>query len=418
MSSESLSTEHAEWFRWSDELNRADYVFARYRIVTAQAVEVVALAMAREQSACTTTLPIGDLNLRAHTARVVSIDNHGPSDVRALPRYRLTTSVYADVAQAEQAHAYEVEIAYPLANLKPTASCLLNHCYGEIARLGFLDAAKLMSLDLPASFEVQFPGPRFGASGFRAKVGATDRPFFCRSTRPAVGLNNTQLLQVIEPVLRGGFDAIKDDELSEDIAPSRVEERYRGMAGTRARLVAETGENKVLFANLIAEDQFEPIAACALRHGIDGVLVAPGLNGFGAIRRARELGFIVLAHNAGVDGLVRPLHVGISEAVWTQLCRLSGADLIMMPGEFGGGTTIRTANPAEAAVLDACTRPMSGHAAALPVLAGGKRPERLPVYRSIIGSDDYFLIIATAVDDHPEGLELGARAFRQAATGA
>ncbi|MBK8285695.1 MAG: hypothetical protein IPK97_12945 [Ahniella sp.] len=414
MSSESLSTEHAEWFRWSAELDPALYVFARYRIVTAQPVDVVTLAMAREQSACTTSLPIGDLELRAHTARVVSIDDLGPSNVRALPRYRLTTSVYADVATANEATAFEVVIAYPTANLKPTASCLLNHCYGEIARLGFLDAAKLIELKLPETFEAAFPGPHFGAEGFRKRLGVYGRPFFCRSTRPAVGLDTNQLLQVIEPVLRGGFDAIKDDELSEDLVPSTINERYQRVAALRDRLVAETGERKLLFANLIAEDQFEVIAECARRHGFDGVLVAPGLNGFGAIRRASELGFIVLAHNAGVDGMVRPLHVGISEAVWTQLCRLSGADLIMMPGEFGGGTEPRAANAAEAAVLAECCGPMRGVPAAVPVLAGGKRPERLPLYRGIIGSDDYFLIIATAVDDHPEGIEVGARAFRLA----
>lgn len=415
MSSESLSLEHAEWFRWQPDLDRNDYVIARYRIVTAQAVDVVTLAMAREQSACTTELPIGDLELRAHTARVFSVEDLGISHVRALPRYRLTTSVYADIAHAEDARAYEVCIAYPVSNLQPTASCLLNHCYGEIARLGFLDAAKLIELVLPEPFLRRFPGPRLGVPGVRALSGNASRPFFCRSTRPAVGLNTEQLMQVVEPVLLGGFDAIKDDELSEDLPPSRIEQRYAALAALRKRIEKETGERKLLFANLIAEDQFEVIADCAKRHGLDGVLIAPGLNGFGAIRRARELGFIVLAHNAGVDAMVRPLHVGISEAVWTLLCRLSGADLIMMPGEFGGGKEARPPNAEEQAVLYETQRPLADFPPALPVLAGGKLAERLPVYRAIIGSNDYLLIVATAVDHHPDGLAAGARAFRLAA---
>lgn len=414
MSSESLSREHAEWFRWHEGLDRRDYVIARYTIVTAQAVDVVVLAMAREQSACTTRLPIGDLALEPHTARVVATRDLGPSAVRALPRYRLTTAVYAETGPETDARAYVVEIAYPVANLQPTATSLLNHCYGEIARLGFLDAAKLDALELPESFAARFPGPRHGTPGIRERLAVHGRPLFCRSTRPAVGLTSEQLVAVADPVLRGGFDAIKDDELSEDLPPSEVDARYAALATMRARTDAATGARSLLFANLISEDRFEAIAASALRSGIDGVLVAPGLTGFGAIRRARELGFVVLAHNAGVDGLVRPIHVGIDAAVWTQLCRLSGADLVMMPGEFGGGLEPRAADAAEAAVLAACTAPMAGCRASMPVLAGGKRPERLPVYRAIVGSDDYFLIIATAVDEHPDGLEAGARAFRAA----
>lgn len=416
MSSESLSLEHAEWFRWQTDLDPENYVFARYRIVTQQPIDVVSLAMAREQSACATRLPIGDLELSRYTARVVSVADHGESDVRALPRYRLTTAVYEGADSTSVARAFEVVIAFPCVNLKPTASCLLNHCFGEIARLGFLDAAKLLQLTLPESFVTLFPGPSFGVDGIRERSGTQHRPILCRSTRPAVGLTTEQLVAVAEPVLRGGFDAIKDDELSEDVALSPIEERYAAMARMRDRVLAETGEHKLLFANLIAEDRFEAIAACARRHGIDGVLVAPGLNGFGAIRRARELGFIVLAHNAGVDPLVRPLHVGISEAVWTKLCRLSGADLIMMPGEFAAGTVARDANHDESGVLGECSASTGNLRAAMPVLAGGKRPERLPLYRRIIGSDDYFLIIATAVDDHPDGPEVGARAFRTAPT--
>ena len=50
----------------------------------------------------------------------------------------------------------------------------------------------------------------------------------------------------------------------------------------------------------------------------------------------------------------------------------------------------------------------------MPILQGGKIPAGLPGYRAAIGGDDYMLIVASWVDAYPEGLEAGARVFREA----
>jgi ribulose 1,5-bisphosphate carboxylase large subunit-like protein len=51
---------------------------------------------------------------------------------------------------------------------------------------------------------------------------------------------------------------------------------------------------------------------------------------------------------------------------------------------------------------------------AMPILQGGKMPAGLPAYRAAIGSDDYMLIVASWVDAYPDGLQAGARVFREA----
>ena len=50
---------------------------------------------------------------------------------------------------------------------------------------------------------------------------------------------------------------------------------------------------------------------------------------------------------------------------------------------------------------------------AFPVLAGGKQASELLEYVRRMGTTDFMLLVANAVDNHPMGLEAGARAFRQ-----
>ena len=47
-------TQHPELFQWSDALDPADYLHARYRVGSIHDGEATALAMAMEQSAATT----------------------------------------------------------------------------------------------------------------------------------------------------------------------------------------------------------------------------------------------------------------------------------------------------------------------------------------------------------------------------
>jgi ribulose 1,5-bisphosphate carboxylase large subunit-like protein len=51
--------------------------------------------------------------------------------------------------------------------------------------------------------------------------------------------------------------------------------------------------------------------------------------------------------------------------------------------------------------------------AALPILQGGKTSSQLPQYFESVGSADFMLIVAAAVDNSPKGQLAGAKAFRE-----
>jgi ribulose 1,5-bisphosphate carboxylase large subunit-like protein len=228
-----------------------------------------------------------------------------------------------------------------------------------------------------------------------------------------VGKSLADMLAVAEAVLEGGFDLVKDDELTQDLPGIAAEVRCAAFADLVRAVAERTGEAKGFVVNLL-EDPADAtrIAAAAQRHGVFGGLVAPGLQGFGALQAlAGAHGLAALAHNSGSDALLRSPRHGMAPALWLRLCRLAGADLVLLPGDFATASMTRGEARAQ---IDAALAPLPGIAPALPVLAGGKRADELGEYLELVGSPDFMLIVAAAVDDHAHGPQSGARAFRAA----
>jgi ribulose-bisphosphate carboxylase large chain len=412
MSSENLSA-HADdrLFAWTRDRSLADYVVAHYRLETSVEPERAAYAIAREQSACTTEIShVPPEQLAAHTTRVLDVRVTGTADADpVLPGYRLHTPVYSDPLRA-RGSVVEATLAIPVANLRPSVTSLINHAFGEVPRLGFLHGVLLRDLELPASYLAQFAGPRHGAAGLRDRLGIAQRPLFCRSTRPAVGQHTGAMVEIARAVLEGGFDMVKDDELTEDTPLSPVAGRWRAYADLIAEVSARSGERKLGFANVI-DEQESRLTDLVVEAGLGGVLAAPGLNGFGVFQRVASRGLISIAHNTGSDVLMRAPRLGLSPQCWLRLCRIAGGDLVMLPGEFASGALSRDE---ERALVDALAAPLGHIAPSLPILAGGKRADKLGDYRERVGSDDFMLIVAAAVDHHPQGIAAGAREFRDA----
>jgi ribulose-bisphosphate carboxylase large chain len=411
MSSENLDPRDAALFRWHAGLSTHDYVLAHYRIETASPPDLAALGMAREQSACASRLPTGPVDLEHVSARVVDVRVTGPApDDPVLPPYRLNTPIYAPEVHAPV--TAEVTIAFPVANVGRNVARLLNHVFGELPRLGFLRAVRLLRLDLPDALLAGYAGPALGVAGVRAALAIDKRPLLCRSTRPAVGLDTAAMIAINREVLAGGFDLIKDDELTPDDARSPTRERWPALAAL-ARSMGADGERKGFIVNLCDRDDDPADAARAARDaGAFGALLAPGWQGYGGLRDLGAAnGLASLAHNTGSDTLTRSPRMGVAPAVWIQCCRLAGADLVMMPGESAtnGMTSMQTRECVAAALA-----PLGALRAAMPVLAGGKQAQRLKEYCELVESTDFMLIVAAAVDEHPDGPRAGARAFRQA----
>ncbi len=416
MGSESLSRDDIDLFMWRERLDTAKYVEATYYLETLIDPELAAVAMAREQSATTSKVPGIDIrhNLSPYTARVTSVESLSETKDSMLRTYRLNTAVYQTGIYREKGYWRAIaKIAFPIVNFGSSLTNLWNAVGAELHRMGFLNALKLMDVSLPPPLIDQFTGPLHGISGIKNQLYTKGRPIFCRSARPAVGLNTEMMLKINENVLRGGFDVVKDDELTCDTPLSPFMDRITRMVNLVRRMEDETGERKYYIANIIDEpSRIFALADAAVKAGVDALLVSPPIQGFAiAGEIARRTGLAVLCHPSWEDILTRHPRFGVSRALYFKMQRLCGADMLMLPGDFA--TDFTDEEEAQKYVA-ACIEPMGNIRSTLPIIAGGKSPKSLRQYLKAIGSTDFMIIAATAVDSHPQGIEAGARAFREA----
>lgn len=407
-----------ESFLWTAALDPAAYLRARYRVASIIGAEETALNMAMEQSAATLIIDgyvrpeqLADWTIRVVAATPVENAFHAAAQDAGLPLYNLPTEVYAGRAD-RAATVFDIELAIPLRLLAGKPAQLLNIVIGELPRLGFLSGFRLVEADLPPLFG---SGPAFGVSGIRARLGlnAAAGPLLCRSMRPAVGLSGAVMARLNRDVLTGGFHLVKDDELQAFPDDAAFAAHLRQMLQARDEAMQATGERKGYIANLICEPwELQSRLALAMELGVDGVLVAPAIQGLGVLPMiARQAPFPVLAHNTYTDLAVRHPGWGIADAALCSWYRSLGADWVVTPGGFGEG---QIDNEDERAFMAAAQSHCDFRLPLMPILQGGKHPAGLPDYLRSTGTRDFMLIVASWVDRHPRGLSAGAREFREA----
>ena len=418
MSSESISLKDRGFFLWQNNLNIEDYIRVTYYLETPLVPDIAVLGMAKEQSATSVKIrgiPL-ESNITAHTARIISVETIGETGDSMLPQYRLKTPVYQPgVTRPSGYWQVRATLAFPIANFGTSLTNLWNAVGGELHRLGFLNALRLIDMSFPDSYLARLPGPRYGIPGIRSQLAVPDRPLFCRSTRPAVSLTTDDMIKINELVLRGGFDAIKDDELTCDTPRSPFKERIKKMVAMVRRVEDATGEKKYYVAN-VTDDLAHSLemADMAKEAGASALLVSPAIQGIAiAGYISQRTGLPILSHNSWADPLTRHPRFGIRPGLYVKMQRVCGADMVLLPPEFATGYMDKAE---EQECITACTAPLGNLKPTLPIIAGGKTPKKLQQYLSAVGGIDFMIIAATSVDTHPGGIEAGARAFRESWT--
>jgi ribulose-bisphosphate carboxylase large chain len=398
------------FYQWNDMLSEADYLRVRYEITASCDGVAAAVGMAMDQSVGTTHIEhyLDADALAAFCTRVRSVTPLPEKNESPVAAYHLATPTYVD--SKNTGGSYAIELSVPLCLLVGKTTQLWNILVGELPRLGFITRFSLVAAPLPQSFGV---GPAFGVAGLRALTQRPAGPLLCRAMRPATGASDELMAAINYDVLAGGFHIVKDDELQAYATFEIFAAHVRAMLEARDTARSVTGEPKLYIANLICEpwelnERWD--LCCAL--GVDGVLIAPWIQGLGTLNYlAKQARMPIFAHNTLGELFTRHPDWNVSPAVLNHWLRVLGADIIVTEGDFGD-TAAPTALQREA--LSACVDSLNGMKTTLPVLQGGKNPDGLLRYRKAVGSDDFMLIVASWVDNHPQGLREGAKAFRRA----
>jgi ribulose-bisphosphate carboxylase large chain len=390
-----------------------DRFSATYLLETAIPVPEAAAIVAGEASTATFVKLPGEMAERIerlHGARVESILELEAADLPSLPVARPPSG-------RQTYQRARVEISWPLANTGPSLPNILAAVAGNLFECREVTGLKLLDVGLPAALLSAYAGPRFGIDGTRDLAGVHGRPLIGTIIKPSVGLDPQETAELLQKLVEGGIDFIKDDELMASPLNCPFEERVAAvMAVIRAH--AERSGRKPMFAFNITGEIDEMLARhdIVLREGGTCVMVSlnwVGTVGVARLRRHTELP--IHGHRNGWGYLNRSPALGFEFAAWHKFHRLAGADHIHVNGLRN---KFSESDASVIASAKACLAPLfgEGHPALriMPVFSSGQTVRQAPETFAAIGSVDLIHAAGGGILAHPDGIAAGVTALRQA----
>ena len=374
-----------EFYRWSDDLNVADYIHATYEVSVRCGDEAAATAMAIAQSAGHGQASDGTdtAESASNCVRVVRVSElFDPTPVLLSKE---PPSVPDDCITGAALRNLSIELAVPLRLLAGKPAQLFNIFLGAVSRIRQVAVFRLVSANLPADFG---PGAGFGLAGMRQLAQQPSGPLLCRSITSADGSDMSSMVQRSFDALVGGIHIAKDHELAAFANFAEFKQHVRAMISARDAARAKTSGQKLYIANLICEpwELSQRWDLCCYL-GVDGVFVAPWLQGWGTLSYlARQRKMPILAENTlGELFLAQNFGGSMDDSVLTHWLQVLGADFFFSNGQSASHKA-STGLP-----TDQCRSP-SPLVGIVPVLRGENSPDNLVRCREMIGSDDFLLI--------------------------
>lgn len=305
-----------------------------------------------------------------------------------------------------------LRIGFPVVNFGAQMPMLFTTLLGNDPSTSI--GARLVDIDLPASFASAFPGPGGGIEGWRTLTGVFDRPLVLNMIKPCTGFPPSVGAGFVRSVAEGGIDLVKDDELLASPEFSDVRERSRTYAAALDEVSHVTGQRPRYVANVTTRARdLEATAQSALDGGADALMVnvlAVGLDALAALVESRP-GAPVFAHTAGVETFTGAPRSGYGHGLLVgRLVRLVGADAILTSTPFAPRPLPR---PVFEATVDGMREAWHGMRSAMPVVGGGLTAAHVGPIVAALGRD-VIIGVGGAIQGHPEGAAAGARAIRAA----
>jgi ribulose-bisphosphate carboxylase large chain len=390
-------------------------IYASYWIETAFPLQQAAGIMAGEQSTGTFVRVPGETDeLREqHAAQVESIRECGAAESPSLPGAGLPKGLLGKPVYRQA----EVTLSWPLSNIGPSLPNLLATVAGNLFELKPFSGLKLLDVQLPEAFRDKYPGPQFGVSGTRQLSGVHERPLIGTIIKPSVGMSPAATAAVVEPLVEGGIDFIKDDELQADGPHCPFEERLKAVMAVIRRSSDATGR-RVMYACNITGDIDEMLRRHDAVVEAGGTCVMVSMNSIGlpaltVLRRHSQLA--IHGHRNGWGMYSRSPACGMSYIAYQKFWRLAGVDHMHVNGlrnKFCESDDSVIASARE------CLKPMFASPGRgceiMPVFSSGQSAKQAPDTYRALGSTDLIFAAGGGILAHPQGIAAGVRALRQA----
>jgi ribulose-bisphosphate carboxylase large chain len=392
-------------------------IYARYWIESALPPEAAAEVMAGEQSTGTFIKVPGETDeLREkHGAKVeelTELESVGAPSLPGAAESKSTPPVYRRA---------QVTLSWPLSNMGASLPNLLSTAAGNLFELKPFSGLKLLDVTFPAAFLDRYQGPQFGIAGTRKLSGVDQQPLIGTIIKPSVGLSAEAIAAVVDALVEGGIDFIKDDELQADGPHCPFSERVREVMEVIDRHADQTGKKAMYAFNLTGEiDEMLRRHDAVLRAGGTCVMVSMnsvGLPALASLRRQCQLA--IHGHRNGWGLYSRSPAIGISYIAYQKFWRLAGVDHMHVNGfdnEFCEDDASVIASARE------CLKPMFPPplrgCEIMPVFSSGQTVRQAPATYAALGSTDLIFACGGGIMAHPDGIPAGVRSLRQAWTAA
>ncbi|MDR2175663.1 MAG: hypothetical protein LBO82_06965 [Synergistaceae bacterium] len=278
----------------------------------------------------------GDEAAARRAAEDIRVEQTVEFPYRALPDGTIRDEVTGRIESfdEEKEGTYLAEISFADETAAGELTQFLNVAFGNISIkrgiqiAGFIPGEGILSL---------CPGPRFGVSGIRKLTGVAERPMIFSALKP-MGLSSADLAGLAWKLAEGGVDVIKDDHGLTNQVFAPFEERVACCAEAVREANARFGRSAIYVPNVTAPAGLVmKRARKALECGAGGLLIAPGIAGFGAMLElaASDMDLPVFAHPA-LMGSYAINRDGIEPAaLFGTLMRIFGADVTIFPNHGG-----------------------------------------------------------------------------------
>lgn len=283
---------------------------------------------------------------------------------------------------------YAATIRYAGDLLGRECSDLLNLLFGTSS---LRQDVRLLSFTMTKGLLSAWRGPRYGMNGIRQAVGVSNRPLVCAVLKP-LGRSPNDLAALAAQFVQGGVDLIKDDQSLLDQPFCPFQERVAYCAEAIASGSAQRGRPCLYFAHVSgALESMRERAAQAKALGATGLLIAPGLTGFDALRALvldETVALPTASHPSLLGSLVSPGGFA-PQVLYGLLPRLAGVDMSIYPS-FDSGYVMSKEDCVSVAV--SCRQSWGHILPTMPSVGGRMGSDRIAELAKSLGRDVVFVL--------------------------
>ncbi len=274
----------------------------------------------------------------------------------------------------------------------------------------FSSKVRLLDVYFPKEVVQRFQGPKYGIQGIRDRLGVYGRPLVLHIIKPKMGMTPEETANQVYQTAMGGADLCKDDEMLSDLANSSWEKRLEAVLKAIEKAERETGQKMLYMLSITDEvDKVTSKARKAVEMGATGLLLAYSASP-SILRLLTEDPAVTAPVLLHVSHMLSQIPM-ISFPVFSKLCRLCGADMMLSPCIW---TSIPMVSAEEAARnYQVMIAPMYHIKPTFPMPAAGMYPGLVPVLMEEFGVDQ-IIPAGGGMLGHKLGYTAGAKAWRQA----